>query len=55
MRINGTIDFIELEDLKQLLSEIFSGHQVEYKTRVFGDEFRIIDNRYELYLSLIHI
>lgn len=51
MRINGTIEFIELEDLKKLINKMFSGHQVEYKARIFGDEFRIIDNKYELYIS----
>lgn len=51
MRINGSIDFIELEDLKQLLNKIFAGNRVEYKTRIFGDEFRIFDESYELYVS----
>lgn len=51
MRINGSIDFIELEDLKQLLNKIFAGYRVEYKTRIFGDEFRIFDESYELYVS----
>jgi hypothetical protein len=51
MRINGTIDFVELEDLKLLLSDIFKGHKIQYKARVFGDEFKIIDDDYEFYIS----
>ena len=51
MRINGTIDFIELEDLKILLNDIFEGHEIQYKARIFGDEFKIIDDDFELYVS----
>lgn len=51
MRINGTIDFIELEELKELLKKIFVGHEVQHKVRIFGDEFKIIDEKYEVYIS----
>jgi len=51
MRVNGTIDFIELVELKVLLKKIFAGHEIRQKVRVFGDEFKIIDDKYEIYIS----
>ena len=50
MRINGTIDFIELEELKILLHDIFAGEDVIHKIRIFGDEFKIINAFHELYV-----
>ncbi len=51
MRISGTIDFIELEELKILLKNMFTGDQVVHKIRVLGDEFKIINKIHELYVS----
>lgn len=50
MRINGTIDFIELEELKMLLQDIFAGEEIVYKARIIGEEFKIISKSYELCL-----
>ncbi|MEZ5045028.1 MAG: hypothetical protein R2828_34345 [Saprospiraceae bacterium] len=33
------------------MGDIFEGHNIEYKARIFGDEFKIIDDDYELYVS----
>lgn len=51
MRICGTIDFLDLDELKTLLSKVFDGFDVKHKVRIFGDEFKVIDNIYELYIN----
>lgn len=55
MRINGTIDFIELEDLKNLLDRIFESDKVEHKIRIFGDDFKIINEQYEIYIGTFDV
>lgn len=51
MRICGTIDFLELEELKELLSKLFAQTTVKHKVRIFGDEFRVFDDIYELHIN----
>lgn len=51
MRINGTIDFLELDELKELLRKLFIGSEVRHKVRIFGDDFEIINQKYEIYVS----
>ena len=54
MKFLGTIEFIDFDSLKKLLSEIFPNEVVRSKVRVFGEEINIESDRIELYVHNQH-
>ncbi len=51
MRVSGSIDFIELDKLKTVLFEIFEESKLEFRTRIFGEQFSLVDNEFELHIE----
>ena len=51
MRVSGSIDFIELDKLKIVLFGIFGKSKLKSRTRIFGDQFSLVDNESELHIE----
>lgn len=51
MRVSGSIDFIEMDKLKPILFEIFGESKLKFRTRMFGEQFSLIDDETELHIE----
>ena len=51
MRVSGSIDFVELDDLKPILYDIFGETKLEFRVRIVGEQFRLVDEETELHIE----
>jgi len=51
MRVSGSIDFIEIDELKPILFDIFGDDNLKYRVLIIGEQFSLLNDEAELHIE----